>query len=281
MVDLYKFMRREYLQSFLDGQLYLNSIGFFWSHGFEKQSDFYEGASEMGSSCNMPFPDNLKKNIKGSVVYRLNAYKYCNVLCFYKQEYDPVKKQVLRVDKRMKPFGDVAVRIKYLNSFVDRVEDYAKAQKDDYCLSGPVNYHRRDENIETLDCFDKMMAFSWQKEWRIVYLKDYSKLREAGRQHPEASFEYPATINVGDLRDIVEVYETKDIMASPLNIYRGYKIVKSIEPQLYQQEPLIPESVIQERDFEAQYYRGWGDRHTFRDKVADIDGGYRNIMFSI
>lgn len=60
-----------------------------------------------------------------------------------------MKKQVLRVDKRMKPFGDVAVRIKYLNSFVDRVEDYAKAQKDDYCLSGPVNYHRRDENIET------------------------------------------------------------------------------------------------------------------------------------
>ena len=145
VVDLYKFMRREYLQSFLDGQLYLNSIGFFWSHGFEKQSDFFEGASEMGSSCNMPFPDNLKKNIKGSVVYRLNAYKYWNVLCFYKQEYDPVKKQVLRVDKRMKPFGDVAVRIKYLNSFVDRVEDYAKVFT---VFQWQISRRKRDQEVK-------------------------------------------------------------------------------------------------------------------------------------
>ena len=37
------FANRQYLNDFLSGQLYMNTLDYFWSKGFEEQKDIFEG----------------------------------------------------------------------------------------------------------------------------------------------------------------------------------------------------------------------------------------------
>lgn len=279
MVDLYRFMRKDYAESFLEGNIYMSALGYFWSNGFESQQDLNEGTVQMQNPQKSPFPQVLRSVIKGSVRYRLEAYKYCNLLCMVMHHYNTQKKQTERFDERMRNYGDYAVRIIDVEEFLNRVFEKAK-QQGDYCLAGPMNYLSLDTVRNGTDCFDKLLPFAWQKEWRIVYIHDQERLKRLAAEDPIRTFEEPYTLQIGDIADIAEIVSAKDIFDTPQNIYKGYKVVKYVEPMTWPDE-LKCIGMPAPYQWSATSYRGWGDRPSFQNKVIEIDGGKQRLGFDV
>ena len=279
MVDLYRFMRKDFAESFLEGNIYMSALGYFWANGFESQQDFNEGTVQMQAPNQSPLPQQLQSVINGSVRYRLEAYKYCNLLCMVMHHYNTEKKQVERFDERMRDYGEYAVRVFNLEEFLNRVFDKAKVQGD-YCLAGPMNYLPFDTVRNGTDCFDKLLPFSWQKEWRIAYIHNQENLKQLAAEDPARVYEEPYTLKIGDISDIAEIVSAKDIFDTPQNIYKGYKVVERIDPMIWPDE-LKRMGMPKPYQWSASSYRGWGDRASFQNKVIEIDGGRLRLGFDI
>lgn len=279
MVDLYRFMRKDFAEAFLQGNIYMSALGYFWNNGFESQRDFNEGTVQMQAPANSPFPQEVQSVISGSVRYRMEAYKYCNLLCMVIHNYNTQKMQTERFDGRMRDYGAYAVRIVEVEEFLSRVFEKAKAQGD-YCLAGPVNYLPFDTVRNDLDCFDKLLPFAWQKEWRIAYLHDRQRLKQLAAEDPLRIYEQPYTLNIGDISDIAQIVSAKDIFDTPQNIYKGYKVVEHIEPMVWP-DALKKIGMPPPYQWSATDYNGWGDRPTFQNKVIEIDGGKLRPLFTI
>lgn len=279
MVDLYRFMRKDFAESFLEGNIYMSALGYFWANGFESQQDFNEGTVQMQAPQQSPFPQALRSVIKGSVRYRLETYKYCNLLCMVMHHYNTQKKQTEWFDERMRNYGEYAVRIFDVEEFLNRVFERAKAQGD-YCLAGPVNYLSLDTVRDGTDCFDKLLPFAWQKEWRIVYIHDQERLKRLAAEDPIRTYEEPYTLQIGDIADIAEIVSAKDIFDTPQNIYKGYKVVKHVDPMIWPNE-LKRIGMPAPYQWSATSYRGWGDRPSFQNKVIEIDGGKQRLGFDV
>ena len=208
----------------------------------------------------------------------MDAYQYCNLLCFYKHKVDPKRKQTTVFGKDMKEFGDYAIRILDPELLITRMQLFAEA-RNDYFLAGSVHYHRRDEVSEQLDCFDKMQRYAAQKEWRVAYLSDFKKKQDIAKENPTHTYEEPIIVKIGDVRNITEVYKVDDLIASPLDVYRGFKIVDQISAE---EETLFSSlGLPHSTPWYADEYHGWGNRGTFQNKVMELDGGKVRLMFSI
>ena len=279
MVDLYRFMRKDFAESFLEGNIYMSALGYFWANGFESQKDFNEGTVEMQEPARSPFPQDLCSVIKGSVRYRMEAYKYCNLLCMVMHHYNTQKKQAERFDERMRDYGAYAVRIIDVEEFLNRVFDQAKVQED-YCLAGPVNYLPFDTVRKDIDCFDKMAPFAWQKEWRIAYIHDQERLKRLAAEDSLRTYEEPYTLKIGDISDIAEIVSAKDIFDTPQNIYKGYKFVDRVDLMVWPNE-LKRIGMPAPYQWSGTDYLGWGDRPSFQNKVIEIDGGKLRPLFTI
>lgn len=279
MVDLYRFMKKEFAESFLQGKIYMSALGYFWENGFESQKDFNEGTAQMQAPAQSPFPQDLRSVIKGSIRYRLEAYKYCNLLCMVMHHYNTQKKQTERFDERMRNYGEYAVRIIDVEEFLNRVFERAKAQGD-FCLAGPMNYLPSNTVRDRTDCFDKLLQFAWQKEWRIAYIHDLEQLKGLAEDDPIRTYEKPYTLEIGNISDIAEIVSAKDIFDTPQNIYKGYRVVDQIEPMTWPNE-LIRMGLPAPYQWSATSYRGWGDRQSFQNKVIEIDGGKQRPLFDI
>lgn len=279
MVDLYRFMKREYAERFLQGKLYMNALGYFWSHGIESQMDFNEGTARMLDPEQTPLPPQLRLLVKGSVRYRLEAYKYCSLLCMVIHHYNTQNMQAERFDNRMRNFGECAVRIINVEVFLQRVFEKAKEQGD-YCLAGPMNYLPTDTVRDQMDCFDKLQSFAWQKEWRIAYVHNIERLKQLAKEDPVRIYEEPYTLDIGDISGIAEIVSGKDLFDTPQNIYKGYKIVDSVNPMVWP-NALQSMGIPAPYQWDASTYKGWGDRNSFQNKVIEIDGGKQRIGFDI
>lgn len=279
MVDLYRFMRRDFAESFLKGNIYMSALGYFWKNGFESQQDFNEGTVQLQAPAESPLPQPFRSMIKGSVRYRLEAYKYCNLLCMVMHHYNTQKKQTERFDERMRNYGDCAVRIIDIEEFLNRVFIKAKEQGD-YCLAGPVNYLPLDTVQNGTDCFDKLLSFAWQKEWRIAYIHDQERLKQLAAEDPVRIYEEPYTLNIGNISDIAQIVSAKDLFDTPQNIYKGYKVVDYVDPMNWPAE-LQRIGMPAPYQWSAASYRGWGDRPSFQNKVIEIDGGKQRFGFDV
>lgn len=279
MVDLYRFMRKDFAESFMEGNIYMSALGYFWANGFESQQDFNEGTVQMQSPQNSPFPQMRRSIIKGSVRYRLEAYKYCNLLCMVMHHYNTQKKQTERFNERMRNYGEYAVRIIDIEEFLSRVFEKAKSQGD-YCLAGPMNYLPVDTIREGMDCFDKLLPFAWQKEWRIAYIHDQERLKLLAAEDPIRSYEEPYILQIGDISDIAEIVSAKDIFDMPQNIYKGYKVVEHVDSMIWPDE-LKRIGMPVPYQWSATSYRGWGDRLSFLNKVIEMDGGKQRLGFDV
>lgn len=279
MVDLYRFMRKNFAESFLEGNIYMSALGYFWANGFESQQDINEGIVQMQAPAQSPFPQELQSVITGSVRYRLEAYKYCNLLCMVMHHYNTQKKQTERFDPRMRDYGECAVRIIDIEEFLNRVFEKAKAQGD-YCLAGPMNYLPFDSVRNGMDCFEKLLHFAWQKEWRIAYIHDQEKLKRLAEEDLLRTYEEPYTLQIGDISDIAEIVSTKDIFDTPQNTYKGYKVVDRVEPMIWPEE-LKRIGMPVPYQWSVASYCGWGDRPSFQNKIIEIDGGKLRPIFSI
>lgn len=92
---LIRYTSNKYADSYLSGQLYLSSLSRFWSlkdmreNPENTQCDYGEGiASQIPHNKFNKFKEFLPKNLADIIIndirLRLQAYKYCNLLCFYR-----------------------------------------------------------------------------------------------------------------------------------------------------------------------------------------------------
>lgn len=252
---LLKYMaEKAYIDDFLNGSLYMNSLYFFWKDSaIEKamkkkdekqkehlmmkddieiklearaplQEDSLEGA--IGAEDNIDIDNIFKEHVFSDCYLRPIGMKYCNVLCFYMQNFE-IESGMLQYDMNnsMRNLGEYVALIKDQNEFMRRVETAIINHHFDYA-AGPVIYRKlqhngheseavnrpsvmvESDNLKTInekqikyfrrDCFDKIDMYSSQHEWRIALyrgIKDTSAYR----------------LEVGNLRDIVDWCKADDL----------------------------------------------------------------------
>lgn len=138
------FSKKKYLEEFISGKLHMNTLDFFWNNGFEDQKDIFEGVV-----CNVPvkdfrgFPINFQSVQACDSRFRAEGYKYCNVLCFYKQRYKTDGSFInYEYNQNMKEFGEYVAFVTNEREFLQHVGATAEKEKYKY-LCGDVRYHEQ------------------------------------------------------------------------------------------------------------------------------------------
>lgn len=166
-----KFMsKKEYAHEFLDGNLYMNSLYYFWNEypieqakkkqeeylvthpGAEPgdvaipieytlspgQADLFEG------TAGAYYDDGLDRALNGhtlsDAILRSVGYQYCNVLCFYRLDYILTLPFAYYDIPDMRDFGEYVVIIKNEEELLRRVS-HAVKQCDYKFVYGDVKYH--------------------------------------------------------------------------------------------------------------------------------------------
>ena len=220
---------KERAHAFITGRIFMNTLSYYWENGFENQKDFFEG---VGGSINV---DALKRGGINSdflnitcydPLLRFDAYKYCNLCCFYRMDIDDFEGIVLP-PKKIHEFGDYALIIHNTEAFIQRISKSINTHNNWRYYCGDVHYHKvsnskieknkikhtmelistipieidrliqKDDlnSIRYKDCFIKTTRYSYQNEWRICLLR-----------YPYDSSNYK--LQVDDLSDIVECVKT-------------------------------------------------------------------------
>lgn len=262
--------KEEYANQFLSGKIYMNSMAFFWSRGFEDQKDYFEGLSNTIPKNKL---DGLPQDMRDVLCYdlgiRVDAYKYCNICSFYRMDVDDISKTIQLPSLEIDKFGDYAIIIFDEDKFFKRVYSKVVSNPGWLFVCGDVNYHKRMDSTNlqnsvkhTLDlmmhdpmdintlfdnpgslrsrnCFDKNKKYSYQKEWRICLYRNIET-------------EVPYILEVGDISDIACIVKTKELRKELLKIYKEY----------------WPANVSEQR----KPYQGNISRKLFRNKILKIDG---------
>lgn len=201
---LIRFTKREYANSFIAGEVYMSSLAKFWDirNNFEEQKDFFEGVAAINLKENTPLPDDMRSVIARYTRYRLEAYKYCNLLCFFRVDFDEKSRTLHLPPKSMMDFGDTCIIINNQEAFLSKISCAIKSLGGAY-IAGDVRYHsvedKRLYNRPSITlvsevtgggdsvfhlnqipeeyrlkrrygCLDKYDKYSNQKEWRVCYL---------------------------------------------------------------------------------------------------------------
>lgn len=230
MIEYYRFLgTKEYAEEFLNGSLYMNSMGYFWENGFEGQRDFAEGSLVTMNPSQTPFPEDLKGVIKGNIVTRAVGYRYCNICSFTRLVVNHKQKYVIRFNPKMRDFGKYVVRIKNFDEFLKRIISATRVNKD-IAIGGPVRYVEPSNEIE-LNCFCKADVFNWQFEWRVAYLHDIEELKKDAKSERLLQKQFEGkkfVLNIGNIADICELYSANDMWNDQLKgIYPDYTIYET------------------------------------------------------
>lgn len=280
------FSKMDYAEQFLRGDLYMNSLAFFWNNGFEDQKDLFEGVSETFDKRTVGFPIQIQQLIDGDVMFQLNAYRYCNLCCFYRVDIEecgfsvPVgvvgsapAKAIHLPGKEMTEFGNTVAIIKNEAEFMNRV--LKALEKDWLCIAGDVRYHqfegsedgtggsvywktdkmfpaprlrRGNGRTSTKDCFDKTIFYSNQREWRICLFRNMKDDKEY-------------TLKVGDLSDIVELVPANQLEKKLLEMYK----------------PCLPADVVPQ----FSGFKGNIRRSEFKEKMYQFDNAMGYIVMTM
>lgn len=226
-----KFTDHKYVDDFLNGNLYMSSLGKFWDtdNKFDEQKDIFEGVCAVtGNGEHSPLPIAMVSAMSADLRFRIEAYQYCNLLCLYRVERDDVNHIIQGISLNMNKFGDSVLVIKNQSEFIRRVKG-AVIERGGICCMGDVNYHKvtgekrypgiylksaEGKNTDGMfsinaigrfgpikrryGCLDKYIEYSDQKEWRVCYLSTTFNTEDI-------------KLPVGDLRDIVDVYSSMEV----------------------------------------------------------------------
>lgn len=294
MYDLIRFFNKpEHVQSFLDGELYMNSIGHFWKHGDETRNDICEGvgetlsAEEYATKYGIDFRNDFGDHIILPIMNRPEIIKYVHIVCFVLHRYDPSKREVERIDTRMRNFGEYAVRVHNLEAFNSRI--FEKLQENgQYGLMGPVDYHDLTEKSTYRDCFDKDSLHSFEQEWRFAVIPDYEEAKQRIASNPEEIYDEHHTFSIGDIHGFAEEIDVDTLFREPEKYYRTkngqkYKPVDKLTITLEEQQKIF--DVFHKKtglplpyDANPKQYVGWGGREEFRNKVLQLDGRIKPLL---
>ena len=163
-------------------------------------------------------------------------------MCFCKMEYrQQIAKRGMKItwkEPDMKDFGEYAIIIKNPKEFIRRIDTAVSNQNYQY-ICGDVKYHSMTLNNKTVkikhsmpleleeplkikdflqrgkridyDAFDKCDSYRNQNEWRIAINNNVAD-------------EKPLRINVGDLSDIVETADRRDVSDKIKELFLNFEI---------------------------------------------------------
>lgn len=135
------FGRQEYREEFLDGRLYMNSLGYFWSNGNEAQRDAAEGLSlEIEPMTLEALPIEFRRVQMHCAQVCPSGFASCNILCF---AMDTVKNinglPCIETLGNPRELGEYFIAIDDIDQFLKRVVCAVAAQGAEYIFS-PVAY---------------------------------------------------------------------------------------------------------------------------------------------
>lgn len=226
--ELYKILDSQYVDDFLGGSLFMNTLNYF--RGIEEnaaQGDPLEGIcgsipKAQLKQYGMYFEEDLVDAIQGNVSLISNYYGLNHLFCLYQLNIDDENKVVEYPSEELCNFNDggvsdkVVVRIKDTQRFLDQIAtavDKGLQEHDfEYGIYGSVIYSNSWINADspgTRSAFYKELAYSYQKEWRLCLLRN-------------TLVDKPYKFYIGDLSDITEVISLKEFLMHPEKPYVGY-----------------------------------------------------------
>ena len=296
------FEKKEYLNDFLNGHLYMNSLGHFWKMRQPNvQNDLLEGTIEILSEERQEelygslLEDDFGSHILLPPMNRLEGFQFVHVLCFYLHEYDSELRQAVAIPKSIREFGKYAVRIRDMESFAKLLCAKIESEKL-YGTMGPVQYRKPTEAIPYMDCFDKSIVHEDEHEWRFALIPDFERakkeaqyLRNKNARNIESHiipsvYDKAIYFEVGNLRHLSEVLDADNLISDVGATYgKGFKTVKEL-PYPWSNKKLQIESKA--KSFNIPYtlqenpdqYIGWTPREAFTRKVTEIDSGIKPIL---
>lgn len=163
--------KKEYVDDFMAGKLYMNSLYYFWNeYPLEKakqekekiiketganpddvlvpiegglnnqQADIYEGTIAFGKDEDFESSE-FKGHVLMDSAYRAVGYGYCDVLCFYRLDYSIIDRLISYSVGNMSGFGEYVVIVDNQSELIRRINKASEALGFKY-LCGNVTYRR-------------------------------------------------------------------------------------------------------------------------------------------
>ena len=176
---LVRYIDSRHIDSYKTGELYLSSLSSFWdlragNSGIALQQDFSEGVAAQvpHDVLDEHFSELFPGHIIHDARFRIEAYGYCNLLCFFRVDAIDTKNAVV-IDKRyenlvrcnpmlsnnvnhviqipdedMKGSRDMVILIRDEGKFVGKILDAVRKNGGE-CLIGDVRYHPMEDRLDS------------------------------------------------------------------------------------------------------------------------------------
>lgn len=206
---LIKFMPKEYISSFLDGNLYMNSLQYYIDlenkTGISGKGDKLEGSIPICEKVISNSNVQIKKTVRYSA-----GYQNVPVFCMMYLEPNPDTLTYMITNKQqykeMCSFPKNCVVIHDVKEFNNRFESACGALEYE-CRHSLVHY--MEENKDKDEKVKKMIL--GDNGYKSVFCKDNKfKLQQEYRFAIFENIKTPYTLNIGDIRDISKVCRMED-----------------------------------------------------------------------
>jgi len=224
---LFKFGKKEYMQKFQEGEVYMNRIQYYIDLAKEKNDEFIGDEFEATIPLNnvtmqMLEPDtgNLLGEAKGNLNLTYGDIKKYPIYCLFSLNFNNVIDNILYVDDNRlevryeftseqmeqikKYFGDTVVAITDPDKFIEKILNYSKSNNI-CCMNGGVKYYSNNQKEHLVDCkenpdniaFWKREKYKEQQEYRIMLCQENEKEK---------------IIDIGNIKDITKLLSTEEIL---------------------------------------------------------------------
>lgn len=221
-----RIMDKKWAQQFVNGQIFMRSLTDFGSWEYRKRSnnselnntyrgDFLEGATKFVKTADedpffAAFPDDWKKHFINGTLIDTGEIQFFNVLCLSCVEYIP-EIGFLRPSDKMKEFGDTAIIIKDMNSFLQRIiEAVNQTIKPAVILMDRVEYYTTNETKPLNPLFNKSVFYREQKELRIAIGRLNAQTETADHSYGLYRSTAPLILQVDSLKAITQMVPIND-----------------------------------------------------------------------
>ena len=202
---------KEYVECFLDGRLYCNTVRYFRDEDYDE----FEGAAFLHPTTLCINSHTIAvEDLAGPVILKPNVVADLNVFCMFSWRMPKVGDDKIVVDLESQlgsitdciaEFGPYTVVVKNTTEFFRRVELAIKEGREAVLVGvrGVVRYINPDIHRSNLDELLKIPLF---KQERFAHQKEYRFVFQTGRE-PAG----PLVLPIGDIRDIAFWMRTEDV----------------------------------------------------------------------
>lgn len=236
--EYFKIIDPAFVQSLLDGNLYMNSLSYFRTledgaqkEGNKAQKDPMEGIcgtipKNRLRQIGFHFSEDLLDVMGDHVPLLSDNYGYNNLFCLYRLQIDEDAKTIQRPSRQLVDFNDkdkaqkVVIRFRDSEEFLRRLETALQTalteQGLEYAIYGGVTYGNAWTSADgpgTRSAFHKDSSYAYQEEWRLCILR---------REWVDEAISFP----VGNLEKLCEVISLEQFLNHLDQIYPGYTLVE-------------------------------------------------------